>query len=219
MLSSMSRSLRYLLSGVLVLWFAVLCAPQLLAWPDSIRIGQTRIYAEEPIAPKIRSILARSDALLKSSTIYSDGDGRRIFLTNGGWRWRLLSFPGGGAFAYSKPLTEAIIVNRNSIAKDLAWNGQTFGGQRTLSGVIAHERTHGLIRSHFGLLAATRFPTWKVEGYCDHVAGESSLTQADYTKLMRTGTRHPAIVFFEGRRKVARILLSNGQSADALFRP
>lgn len=108
--------------------FSAVYAPQLLAWPHSGQIGSTRIYSDEPIAPGINAVLARSDSLLKKSSIYSDGYGKRIFLTDGGWRWKLLSFPGGGAFAYSKNLTEAIIINRNSIVSDRVRNGMGLGG-------------------------------------------------------------------------------------------
>lgn len=198
-------------------WFSALVEPALLAWPNSVRIGQTRIYAEEIISEEMVSILARSDTLLRRSGIYSEGYGRRIYLTQGGWRWKLLSFPSGDAFAISRPLTEVIVVNRSSIAHDRVWNGRNVGGQRTLTGVIAHERAHGLIRSHFGLFASMRFESWKTEGYCDYVANESSLASADYIQLLRGDARHPAMAYFEGRRKVEHILSSNGQSVDALF--
>jgi hypothetical protein len=42
--------------------------------------------------------------------------------------------------------------------------------------VIAHETVHLFIRKRYGTFAATLMPTWKVEGYCEYVAGDSTIT-------------------------------------------
>jgi hypothetical protein len=47
---------------------------------------------------------------------------------------------------------------------------------RTLSGTIAHEATHILIRRKYGLLKSLLFPRWKTEGYCEYVGGGSNLS-------------------------------------------
>ena len=46
---------------------------------------------------------------------------------------------------------------------------------RSLSGVIAHEITHLLIRKKFGYWRNLTMPTWKKEGYAEYVAGGSTL--------------------------------------------
>lgn len=194
-----------------------LFAPQVLAFPFVRQIGDTRVYAERPISPAIGDVLARSDRLLKVSAIYGPRYGRRIFLTDGGWRWYLLSFQSLGAFAQTRALSEAIVVNRSDVARDVVENGASIAGRRTLSGVIAHEQTHGLIRARYGFLADGRYPAWLREGYCDVVAGGGSLSDAEAASLKHQGQSVPALVYYDGRMRVEAALRSDGQSIDKLF--
>ncbi|MEQ1547536.1 MAG: hypothetical protein ABL918_02685 [Chakrabartia sp.] len=204
-------------TAIIVLPFALIfVAPQLLAWPHKVVVGDTSVYAEAPISSEINRVLARSDALLRRSTIYSTGYGKQIFLTDGGWRWKLLAFRSSGAFGLSRPLG-SIIINRNSVRENWVNRGDDIGGIRSLSSIIAHERTHGLIRTHFGLLSDLQVPTWKREGYCEYIAGETSLTATQVADLRRRGIDHPAIVYFEGQAKMQRLLDVEGQTVDAVF--
>ena len=91
------------------------------------------------------------------------------------------------------------------------------GANRSLGSVLAHEFTHGLIRRRFGILKSQTFPTWKVEGYSDYVAGESTLSDGQAAALERDGTDHPALPYYHGRRRVAAILAGNGGSVEQLF--
>jgi hypothetical protein len=86
-----------------------------------------------------------------------------------------------------------------------------------VSGVLAHEICHGMLRRQFGLTVDWSKPQWLREGYCDHVAQESSLTAAQVARLKASGGKHPAIAYFEGRRRVAVELERNGGDVDALF--
>lgn len=90
-------------------------------------------------------------------------------------------------------------------------------GQRTLSGVIAHEKCHGMIRARYGIVRAATFPQQLVEGYCDYVAGESTLNAAQVARIERDDPGHPALPYYHGRRKVAAKLHANGGSVEALF--
>ena len=60
---------------------------------------------------------------------------------------------------------------------------------RSLSGVIAHEVTHLLIRNRFGYLKDLTLPAWKREGYSEYVAGGTLL---DYETGMRRWKKNPA---------------------------
>src|SRR4051794_29906433 len=97
-----SRGMR-LAQGVALFLAALLgtatAAPQVLAWPYSAEIGHTLIYSESPIPPEMRSVLARSDALVARSPFARPGLKRSLFLTDGGWRWALLALTSRGAFA------------------------------------------------------------------------------------------------------------------------
>jgi hypothetical protein len=83
--------------------------------------------------------------------------------------------------------------------------------------VLAHETTHGMLRRRYGFWIDFTQPQWLREGYCDYVAQESSLTAAQAAGLEEQGSAHPALPYFHGRRRVAKLLEENGGSVDALF--
>jgi hypothetical protein len=214
-----SRAVKLLgrtLTVVALLWASVISAPCLLAFPYHAQIGDKSVYSETPIAPDIAPV--PPPAPLRNSAIFSDGYGKTIYLTDGGWRWRLLSVPGSAnAFAFSRAFTETIVMNRSDVIADKVFGRGTDGRTRTLSDTIAHEQAHGLLRSRFGL-STFLAPQWKVEGYCDYVAQASSLNDAQAAALERVNPDHPALVYYHGRRRVAEILRANGGSVDRLFR-
>jgi hypothetical protein len=204
--------------GLLIAIFGtVQFVPEVLAWPHKTVLAGTSIYSEQPIGPNIKPIMARSDELLRRSAIYSDGYGKRIFLTDGGWRWKLLSLQSLGAFGHTRPVSEAVIVNRTSISEDKVRNGLDLGGVRSLSSIIAHERTHGLIRERFGIISGWSVPTWLREGYCDYIARESSLNAQEVAALKQRREPHPAILYFEGRERVRIALETEGKTVEQLF--
>lgn len=194
-------------------------APQLLAFPYHAQVGASEVWSETPLPrPALDRVFGRAAQLVASSPIAQVPESRHVFLTQGGWRWRWLALNTSGAFAMTRAINDAIIVNRNDIITDRAWNGATLGGSRTVSGLIAHETCHGMERRALGVVAADlRAPLWLREGYCDHVAQESSLRDADVIALKASGKTHPALVYYEGRRRVTQELASNGQNVAALF--
>lgn len=193
-------------------------APRLLAFPYAARIGADQVYSTAPLQPAaLAPILARADRLVHASPLAAHEEGRDIFLTGGDWRWNWLAGTSTGAFALTRPFSSAVIVNRADLAGDHVYNKAALGGTRSLSGVIAHEKCHGMVRRHFGAVRERMAPAWLREGYCDYVAGESSLTDAQADALEAAKTYHPAIAYVRGRQKVAALLAANGGSVDALF--
>jgi hypothetical protein len=211
------RIARWALLGVVALLVTTTAAPQLLAWPYSAEIGRTTIYSERPIPPEMRAVLARSDALLARSPLAEPNRERRLFLTDGGWRWDLLALTSRGAFGLRRPLRDAIIVNDTNVAADRVENGAPVGGARSLSGVIAHETTHILVADRIGEWRALLLPGWKSEGYADYVARESSLSDGDYARLRANGARRDAMFYYEARRRVADALRRNGGNVEAML--
>jgi hypothetical protein len=132
-------------------------------------------------------------------------------------RWRILSFPVGGAFAVTRPLGSAVVVNRSRVDQDMVWNGAPRPGRRTLSGVVAHEKTHMLIRARFGVTADRVWPRWLIEGYCDHVAGAGSLSDDQAARMIAADQTSSALFYHQARKRVEAALAVNGGSVDALF--
>ena len=208
-----------LLPIALAVGFIELHAPAALAFPYKQKIGNTVIYAEEPIDSNIGPILDRADKLLQASPIDIPHVGRQVVLTMGGWRWQILALNTRRAVALRRPFSDVLIFNRSDIASDRVTNGAPFGGTRTLSGTIAHETTHMLIARHLGELRAMRLPSWKQEGYADYIAGETSIDPRDESRIRAIDPHAGVLVYYEGRRRVAAELARNGGSVDALMAP
>ena len=210
--------LRWIIGAVLVVAIAPRYFPALLAFPYHARAGALEIWSETPIGqPKLETIVSDATRRLATSPLYRVPESRKIFLTQGGWRWTWLALNQRDAFALSPPVTDSIIVNRSSIGDNAVWNGRAIGGKRSLASIIAHETCHEMERRHFGLASDWLKPTWLREGYCDYVAQESSLSDADYNQLVASRSSHPALPYYEGRRRVAAALAANGGNVDALF--
>ena len=191
--------------------------PEALAFPFHTQVRGATVWSEAPIPSAIDGVLARADTLVRASPIDGPVTGRRIFLTQDGWRWRWLAIGVEGAMGLTRPFSEAVIVNRSDVAEDRVSNGASPANTRTLSGVIAHERTHGLIRARYGVVAAQTMPFWVREGYPDYVARESSLADRDMAALRRSDPAAPALAYYDARRRVTAALAANGGSVDRLF--
>lgn len=197
---------------------ASLLHPPLLLFPHKRMVGTTAVYSESPIPDEIEGVVGRADTLVRTSPLFTpDVLERPVYLTNGGFRWGLLTM-GSKALAISRPVVETIVVNRSNVSSDQVWNSVDSFPARDLSGVIAHERTHALIRQRFGLLGSRLYPTWVVEGYCDHVSGPGSMSDETAAELVAKGRRTPGLYYYESRKRVERELEANGGSVDELFR-
>ena len=206
------------LGAVLLLLASPLLAPQLLAFPHKTETAIGTVWSEEPLTPDMLTrAVDHTQKRLGTSPLAGDDEQRWIFITDGGWRWRYIANVSADAFAITRPFSPAVIVNQTDPQTGIIRNGREIGGERALGGVLAHEFAHGLIRRHYGRFTSSRFPQWKIEGYCDHVAGESTLSADEVKRLRDAGQDHPALVYHEGRERVSAILAANGGSVDALF--
>ena len=72
-----------------------------------------------------------------------------------------------------------------------------------------------MMNKRLGVVRAQRLPRWLREGYADHIAQESSLTEAEARRLRRMGVDHPALFYVDARKKVE-AELRNGVSVSDL---
>ena len=204
--------------GGAVVVAGVVHTPAALAFPYRADFGRTTVLSEQPInRAAMGRVLARADGLLAASPLYRPGLSRPVVLTDGGWRWDLLSIGARGSIAFRRPFAHALIFNRSSVADDRVTNGAPLGGVRTLSGTIAHEMTHRLVAAHIGEWAALSLPAWKREGYPDYVARETSIRPQDEALIRARDPNARVLTYYEGRRRVAAELVRNGGSVDALL--
>lgn len=196
-----------------------IAVPQVLAFPYYAESQGSRIWSETPLPqPMIDAVMARSRSLVTASPIADPaGEQRDVFLTRGGWRWTMLALQNRRSFALSRPINNAIVINRSDVVRDRMDNVPG-GSSRSLSSIIAHEFCHGMERRRFGFVRSDILASQRLrEGYCDHVAQESTLTAADVARLRAEGRTHPALPYYEGRLEVVRTLAANGGDVDALF--
>jgi len=213
-----TRTLNRLAAVALLLAVSPIAAPRLLGFPFSTRVGQHRIYSEAPIDPRLADIVRSADARISRSPIGAARPlNQDVYLTDGGWRWRWLAVANAGALAISRPVIEAIVVNRSDQHSDLVDTGASVGGKRSLSGVLTHEMTHGAIRAHFAPFADWRYPAELREGYCDYVAGGGTLSDAEAHALIARGASNRALPYWRGRKKVEAAIAANGGNVDAMF--
>jgi hypothetical protein len=90
--------------------------------------------------------------------------------------------------------------------------------ERSLSGVIAHETTHLLIRKKFGYWRNLTMPTWKKEGYAEHVAGGTTLTFEAGVKMWKENPQDgTGYQYFKYYMCVKYLLEHDQLSVDDLF--
>lgn len=187
---------------------AALYAPQALAFEHSRAVGDVIVYGVAPLPDDLDAVLGTALSRLPASTLNADLPPVRVFLTEGGPRWHLLSFPAGGAFAVTRPGGRHVIVNRTE--GGVVRNGRAVGGTRSLNEVLTHEFVHLLIDRAFGVLGARTLDRRRVEGFADAVAGGSSLTDAEADAMLARGERHPALPYALARREAEAVLAEDG---------
>ena len=178
---------RYLFVSMAVAYFLLLIFPQVL-FAHEISYGNTAVYSREPLDQNIRTVLDKAEARLATSEINTEEVKAKIFLTNGFRLYSFLSlYIGGNSFGKGYPLlpTNNIFINRSDPAKDLVFRRAPANNERSLSGVIAHETTHLLIRKRYGYWRNLTMPAWKKEGYAEYVAGGSTLAYETGVKMWK----------------------------------
>lgn len=203
------------LGALALLLASPLVAPELLAFPYKAEVRGSTVYSETQMPPAaLESVIDRAHARVATSPLAAEVEKRTIFLTDGGWRWQWLALSRSYAQAYSRPFRDIIVVNRSDLEHDRI---KTFVGTRSLSSVLAHEICHGMQYREFGGLVRERKPQWLIEGYCDHVAGESSLSDEQAVAYERVGEKNMALTYWQGRKRVERELAANGGDVEVLF--
>ena len=214
------RIMRYLFVSLVVAYVLLLCFPQVL-FAHEISYRNLRVYSREPIGENIYAVLDRVESRLATSEINDSKVQPKIFLTNGFSLYAVLSlYLGSNSFGkgYAALPTNNIFINKSDLAKDLVYRNSVANNERILSGVIAHEITHFLIRKRFGYWRNLTMPTWKKEGYAEYVAGGSTLSYEAGVKMWKTNPKDGAgYRYFKYYMLVKYLLEHDKLSVDDLF--
>jgi hypothetical protein len=150
--------------------------------------------------------------------MYDASATRNIYLVDSHATYALLSHKAYKSFANSVPFIDNVIINRSDVAADRVFLNREKNNSRSLSGVIAHEIAHLFIRQRYGTIGASWMPVWKNEGYCEFIAGDSTITLEEGTRLWRenpaddTGYR-----YIKYHLMVKHLLENEKMSLDHLF--
>ncbi|HZU95963.1 MAG TPA: hypothetical protein VFF73_04585, partial [Planctomycetota bacterium] len=168
--------------------------------------------SDAPIDSNIATVLDRAAEKLRASGIDDPSLRFRLYACNERWRYRLVAPFSSSAFGVNS--AGRIALNRSDVAADRIYSGERV---RTLSGVIAHEATHSLLRQRYGCVTAARLPGWKSEGICDAVAGESSFPMEMGRALLGAGEEDPSPGFsYLKARLMVELLREEGLSWDEI---
>ena len=202
---------------LLILYGGLQVFPQVL-FAHSISTPGITVYSRAPLPPETSACLDRTESLLRLSELAAPGRHERIFVCDSPWLFRLFSPTSGQAFAYSMPLTDNVFIATADFPHDTARSASPVYNTRSLSAVVAHEITHGLIRRRLGWWRGVRLPAWVAEGYCDYVAHEGSFPDVKGRQLMASGQSDPSPSFqyYKDRQMVRYLKETRGFSFEQI---
>lgn len=211
------RSVSIAISALAIGYLLLLNFPQPL-FAHSIAHNGFRVYSREPIRPELSSVLEKAEARLRRSTIYDAESPRHVYMTDSFGMYALLSHKAYRSFANSVPFIENIIVNNSDVPGDRVFIDRAFSNSRSLSGVIAHEVTHLFIQRKYGTLKSMTLPTWKKEGYCEYIAGDTTIPIEEGIRRWRDDpTDDSTYRYIKYQLMVEHLLEKEQISVDQLF--
>ena len=211
---------RCLFVSFAVAYFLMLIFPQVL-FAHEMSYRNVSVYSREPLDQNIHAVLDKAEARLATSEINTQEVKPKIFLTGGFKLYSFLSlYIGGNSFGKGYPLlpTNNIFLNKTDVARDLVLRRAPANSERSLSGVIAHETTHLLIRKRYGYWRNFAMPAWKKEGYAEYVAGGSTLAYETGVKMWKENPQDgTGYQYFKYYLLVKYLLEHDKLSVDDLF--
>lgn len=165
----------------------------------------------------IATVIAKSNSLLQASPL-NDIKEQKVFLCRSYKEFTFFNPFSPSAFAVNYPVTQNIFVAGANIPKDRT-SRRGSGNQRTLSAVVAHETVHSLLERHLGYIRYKMLPIWKNEGYCDYIARESSLPEAEGKEMLCSDKppESPSQQYFLYRKWVGYLIDVKKVSHDAVL--
>ena len=199
--------------GIAIAYLVFLINPQVV-FSHSLTHQNYTIHSDHPLPAETFDVLKRADRLLQESEIFSRNDHHHIFLCNGpGW-FRTFNPRGSDRLYATSHATGNIFIANGDPATDMAWKTSGTNIIRSLSGLIAHEVTHNLVRDHLGVLPQWRLPAWKNEGYAEYISihGQKEYELAiakDLPRTVKPNSIHPV---YQGH--LTRVLMGIGESTN-----
>ena len=126
---------------------------------------------------ELKLVLDKSEKLLKGTELFKIGINQDIFICSSYNEFTFFAPMSRKAYSINNPISQNIFLTKSSISGNYILRNGDENNKYSLSGVIAHETVHSLLRNELGLLKYKLLPSWKNEGYCDFIANESSFDE------------------------------------------
>jgi hypothetical protein len=214
------RVLRNVIVSLAVAYLLLLSFPQVL-FGHQVSYKNFTVHSREPLDQNVYVVLDRVGTRLSASPLNDEAIKPRVFLVNSHGLYRMMSFfVGGNSFGKGFPMlpTQNIFINKSDLARDLVFRSAPTDNRRSLSGVIAHETAHLQIRRRFGYWKNLTMATWKKEGYCEYVAGDTTLDYETGVKRWKANPRDGSTYqYFKYYMLVKHLLDHEKVSVDDLF--
>tara|TARA_B110000046_G_C12898423_1_gene357449 strand:+ start:261 stop:932 length:672 start_codon:yes stop_codon:yes gene_type:complete len=136
-------------------------------------------HSSEINVEKLKSVLNKSQNLLNNTKLYKAGINQDIFICSSYNEFTFFALMSRKAFGVNNPISQNIFLSKSSISENCILRNGEENNKYSLSGVIAHETVHSLLRNELGILKYKLLPSWKNEGYCDFIANESSFNKQE----------------------------------------
>jgi hypothetical protein len=160
--------------------------PQAL-FPNSAAADGITIYSRHALTEDAYESARKAAELLRASELYDSNRTEKIFVCDSQGLFRFFVPRSASAFGASVGVTNHVFIASADFTNDTAWRFGDRRNTRSLSSVIAHEVTHGLIRNRVGLIKEIRSPACILEGYCEYIAGEGSFPEEEGMRLFLSG--------------------------------
>jgi len=218
--SRLYRTVRYGVLSLAVAYVLLLSYPQLL-FAHEVSYKNFTVYSREPLDQSVYPLLDKVELRLATSPLNTPEVKPKIFLTNSQTLYSMASlYIGGNSFGKGLPLlpTSNVFINETDVGQDLVFRKAPANNKRSLSGVVAHEVTHLLIRNKFGYVKNVSMPAWKKEGYCEYVSGGSTLDYETGVKLWKANPKNDTgYQYFKYYMLVKYLLETEKLSVEDLF--
>lgn len=208
---------KYSLAVIFAVYGLMLAFPQFL-FAHEVSHRNFRVYSRQPLDEGVYRVLDSAEARLERSPLYDKNVAPRIFINDSFSFYAFLNPRGRGSFA-NTTTGIGIMINKADVAGNLVFRNAEQDNKRLLSNVIAHEVTHLLIQNKIGLIKSfVSLPRWKAEGYCEYVAGETTIS---YEEGLRRWQANPnddsKYLYFKYQQMVKYLLDDEKTSVEELF--
>jgi hypothetical protein len=210
------RITNYILTGLGVLYISLLVVPQIL-FANHVSHKHFDVYSRQPLNNNILRVLDAAEAKLERSPIYNKQLSETLIMSDSFGLYRFMTWS-GRSMGSTIPVLGLSRINKSDVDNDLVFADRELPNQRSLSGVIAHETMHNQIREYLGIGRYLATPAWKDEGYCEYIAGETTLSFEEGLRRWKEKPDDPSgYAYFRHRQMVKYLLDVEKIGVDELF--